>query len=366
MERDSGRTGLLGLLRASGAGNTRCADCGAPDPEWASYTLGVFICLNCSGIHRNLPEISRVKSLRLDFWEHDLVEFMKKHGNLCAKAIYEAEVPPFYYVPQSKDCLVLREQWIRAKYERKEFVATSISHDACTSGSREGFLWKRGRDSKQFLPRQFILSARDGVLKYYTKESKGPKAVISIKDLNAMFQTEKIQNSHGLQITYSEGGQTRNLFVYHESGKEIVDWFNAIRAARFHYLRTTFPTAPESELVPKITRSYFKEGYMEKTGPTHKEVFKKRWFSLDSQERNLIYFKDPLDAFETGRVIIGSKEHGYEVRASLPRGVKGRRWKAGLTIVTPKREFVFACENDREQKEWMEALNEIISQPMTA
>ncbi|XP_019349919.1 arf-GAP with dual PH domain-containing protein 2 isoform X2 [Alligator mississippiensis] len=340
MERDSGRTGLLGLLRASGAGNTRCADCGAPDPEWASYTLGVFICLNCSGIHRNLPEISRVKSLRLDFWEHDLVEFMKKHGNLCAKAIYEAEVPPFYYVPQSKDCLVLREQWIRAKYERKEFVATSISHDACTSGSREGFLWKRGRDSKQFLPRQFILSARDGVLKYYTKESKGPKAVISIKDLNAMFQTEKIQNSHGLQITYSEGGQTRNLFVYHESGKEIVDWFNAIRAARFHYLRTTFPTAPESELVPKITRSYFKEGYMEKTGPT--------------------------DAFETGRVIIGSKEHGYEVRASLPRGVKGRRWKAGLTIVTPKREFVFACENDREQKEWMEALNEIISQPMTA
>ncbi|XP_025052105.1 arf-GAP with dual PH domain-containing protein 2 isoform X4 [Alligator sinensis] len=237
---------------------------------------------------------------------------MKKHGNLCAKAIYEAEVPPFYYVPQSKDCLVLREQWIRAKYERKEFIATSISHDACTSGSREGFLWKRGRDSKQFLPRQFILSARDGVLKYYTKESKGPKAVISIKDLNAMFQTEKIPNSHGLQITYNEGGRTRNLFVYHESGK----------------------------LVPQITRSYFKEGYMEKTGPT--------------------------DAFETGRVIIGSKEHGYEVRASLPRGVKGRRWKAGLTIVTPKREFVFACENDREQEEWMEALNEIISQPMTA
>ncbi|XP_019372504.1 PREDICTED: arf-GAP with dual PH domain-containing protein 2 isoform X3 [Gavialis gangeticus] len=317
MESYSGRMALLGLLQASGAGNTHCADCGVPDPEWASYKLGVFICLNCSGIHRNLSEISRVKSLRLDFWEHDLVEFMKKHGNLCAKAIYEAEVPPFYYVPQSKDCLVLREQWIRAKYERKEFVATSISHEACTSGSREGFLWKRGRDSKQFLPRQFILSASDGVLKYYTKE-------------------------------------------------EIVDWFNAIRAARFHYLRTAFPTAPVSELVPKITRSYFKEGYMEKTGPTHKEIFKKRWFSLDSQERNLIYFKDPLAAFETGRVIIGSKEHGYEVRASLPRGVKGKRWKAGFTIVTPKREFVLTCENDREQKEWMEALNEIISQPMTA
>lgn len=48
------------------------------DPEWASYKLGIFICLNCSGIHRNLPQISRVKSLRLDFWENDLIEVQRK------------------------------------------------------------------------------------------------------------------------------------------------------------------------------------------------------------------------------------------------------------------------------------------------
>uniref|UniRef100_A0A3Q2QUI1 Arf-GAP domain-containing protein n=1 Tax=Fundulus heteroclitus TaxID=8078 RepID=A0A3Q2QUI1_FUNHE len=52
--------------------NSRCADCGAPEPDWASYKLGVFVCLNCSGIHRSLS--SRVKSIRLDFWEDDLVE----------------------------------------------------------------------------------------------------------------------------------------------------------------------------------------------------------------------------------------------------------------------------------------------------
>ncbi|XP_074975341.1 arf-GAP with dual PH domain-containing protein 2 isoform X2 [Caretta caretta] len=345
---DFTKTLLLEVLRAAGTGNAQCADCGTADPEWASYKLGIFICLNCSGIHRNLPEITRVKSIHLDFWENDLVEFMKTHGNLCAKAKYEAKVPPFYYIPHSKDCLVLKEQWIRAKYEREEFVATSVCHEtgsSASAGSREGFLWKRGRDSRQFLKRRFLLSATEGVLKYYTKESKGPKAVISVKDLNAMFQTEKIRNPHGLQITYSKEGQTRNLFVFHESGKEIVDWFNAIRAARFHYLRTTFPTAPEAE---------------------HKEAFKKRWFSLDSQERNLFYFKDPLDAFELGRVFIGSKEQGYEVQADLPRGVTGKRWKAGLTIVTPHRKFVFVCENDREQKEWTAALNEVISQPLTA
>ena len=42
------------------------------DPEWASYKLGVFVCLNCSGIHRSLS--SRVKSIKLDFWEDELVE----------------------------------------------------------------------------------------------------------------------------------------------------------------------------------------------------------------------------------------------------------------------------------------------------
>lgn len=36
------------------------------DPDWASYTLGVFICLSCSGIHRNIPHVSKVKSVRLD------------------------------------------------------------------------------------------------------------------------------------------------------------------------------------------------------------------------------------------------------------------------------------------------------------
>ncbi|XP_030317834.1 arf-GAP with dual PH domain-containing protein 2 isoform X2 [Calypte anna] len=267
MDRDRNKTLLLELQRAAGTGNSRCADCGAPDPEWASYKLGIFICLNCSGIHRNLPQISRVKSLRLDFWENDLIEFMKQHGNLCAKAKYEANVPPYYYIPHSRDCLVLKEQWIRAKYEREEFVATQVCQDPCSAGSREGFLWKRGRESKQYQKRRFLLSAREGVMKYYTKESRGPKAIISIGNLNAMFQTEKIQHSHGLQITYITDGQTRNLFVYHESGKEIVDWFNAIRAARYYYLRTTFPAVPEPELIPRITRKYVKEGHMEKTGP---------------------------------------------------------------------------------------------------
>ena len=37
-------------------------------------------------------------------------------------------------------------------------------------GVKEGILWKRGRDNGQFLPRKFLLSEREGCLKYFTKQ----------------------------------------------------------------------------------------------------------------------------------------------------------------------------------------------------
>ncbi|XP_077826887.1 arf-GAP with dual PH domain-containing protein 2 isoform X9 [Macaca mulatta] len=309
-DREPNKKRLLELLRAPDTGNAYCADCGAADPDWASYKLGIFICLNCCGVHRNFPDISRVKSVRLDFWDDSIVEFMTHNGNLRVKAKFEARVPAFYYIPQANDCLVLKEQWIRAKYERREFMADGET--ISLPGNREGFLWKRGRDNSQFLRRRFVLLAREGLLKYYTKEGgKNPKAVISIKDLNATFQTEKIGHPHGLQITYRRDGHIRNLFVYHESGK----------------------------LVPFLTRNYLKQGFMEKTGPK--------------------------DAFEQGQVFLGNKEQGYEVYEDLPKGIRGNRWKAGLTIVTPERRYVLTCPNEKEQQEWLESLRGVLSSPLT-
>ena len=43
--------------------------------DWGSCNLGVFVCLECSGVHRSLGvDISRVKSIKLDNWDDDQVQ----------------------------------------------------------------------------------------------------------------------------------------------------------------------------------------------------------------------------------------------------------------------------------------------------
>ncbi|KAM4795871.1 LOW QUALITY PROTEIN: stromal membrane-associated protein 2 [Rhinophrynus dorsalis] len=108
--------------------NKFCADCLAKGPRWASWNIGVFLCIRCAGVHRNLGvHISRVKSVNLDQWTQEQIQCMEEMGNGKAKRLYEAFLPESFIRPQTDQAV---EGFIREKYEKKKYMDRSVDLSA--------------------------------------------------------------------------------------------------------------------------------------------------------------------------------------------------------------------------------------------
>ncbi|XP_076310040.1 arf-GAP with dual PH domain-containing protein 1-like isoform X2 [Tachypleus tridentatus] len=355
---EENRRKLIQLLKLPQ--NSHCADCGIEGPEWASYNIGIFVCTQCAGFHRNLgSHISKVKSVFLDNWDSTQVEIMENMGNDKAQEKYEVDVPLCYKKPCPTDVQVLKEQWIQAKYDRQEFLHTE--EQIYVKGFMEGHLWKRGKEDGKFHLRKFVLNEAEDTFKYYVKEHKEPKAVIRISELNATFCPMKVNSANAMQITYIKDGTTRNVFVYSDDGKDIVNWYMAIRSAKLNRLQIAFPKADIKELAQQLTREFIKEGWLKKKGPRASDAYRRRWFTLDN--RRLMYLTNPLDPYPKGEIFLGYMGNGFCLHKILPAGIKESGF--GFILETPERSFVVGADTEEERREWMDAIEKILERPLT-
>lgn len=117
---------------AGAAADGWCADCGAPDPTWASRAFGVALCLQCAGAHRGFPgAASKVTSLTLDGWsEDDRAAFRGLGGNAAANERRAATVPPFALRPDTPAAIRQRfcaAKWLGTPFDLREAQQAALA-----------------------------------------------------------------------------------------------------------------------------------------------------------------------------------------------------------------------------------------------
>ena len=94
-----------------------CVDCDKEYPEWAAVNHGIVMCIECSGIHRNLgTHISQVRSLFLDSLSSEQLNRLITVGNKRFNYLRENSFLKCIK-PGPEDTRTVKETFIVRKYK---------------------------------------------------------------------------------------------------------------------------------------------------------------------------------------------------------------------------------------------------------
>ncbi|XP_033209632.1 arfGAP with SH3 domain, ANK repeat and PH domain-containing protein isoform X3 [Belonocnema kinseyi] len=131
-------------------GNDKCCDCSAQnDATWLSTNFGIIVCIECSGIHRDLGvHISRIQSLTLDNVGTAQLLLARYMTNQVFNEVMEATLH-YNLKPTPTSTMEERYEFIRAKYVDKRYVMHTCADERDLLSDLEHAL--NNRDLQQLL-----------------------------------------------------------------------------------------------------------------------------------------------------------------------------------------------------------------------
>ncbi|XP_075715078.1 arf-GAP with Rho-GAP domain, ANK repeat and PH domain-containing protein 2 isoform X2 [Rhinoderma darwinii] len=299
--------------------NRSCADCQAPNPDWASINLGIVICKDCAGQHKTLgSKISKVHSLKLDLtiWSNELVELFIVLGNEKVNSFLEANL-----LPENMLCVTSTIN------QRRLFAAQK---------------YKEGRFKKMLSPSLTPQQLNEALCTAVTKPDVLETMMLVFNGADVMCTTGDPINSTPYLLAKKAGQRLQMEFLHHNKFSDYK------------------PSEDLSENGSNPNMSYC--GFLYKSSTTAskmlatrklREDMKKWWCTIENSL--LSYYEDKNDSIPDGFIDL-SEAISLEVHAT--EFTLNERVVFTFEIyLLSERMLLFGDENAESQREWAKAIS---------